>query len=796
MGPVRVLARRAAPLPVFFGPVRDPGGSRNHVARQRRPATPLHRLGRHAAGRWSWAWSATNARRPTSCPTSRCRSSSSSPPTAACRPRTWSRASSPSLERALTRCDHLEHIESRSLLGIGIIKVYFRPRSIPTSPPARSSSLVNGEMQNLPPGMLPPSILKYDATAIPVGNLVISSDEPRRQVPARPGRPRAPRRAGRHRGPGRRRRSSAASSARCRSTSTRARWKRCSMSPMDVARIVNKQSQVIPTGEIRIGKQNYYVSSNSHGRRRRRTSRRSRSCERWPQDRLPAATWPTSWTARAGAPTPCRVDGRRAVYMPLLRQAGASAVRRRRQRPGLPAGAARARRRPRRRGGRSRLRPVAVRPRRPGQPALRGARAAPSWRRWSCCCSWAACAAPGSSPCPFRCRCWPRFVGLYFTGHTLNIMTLGGLALVLGRVVDDSIVDVENTVRHLEHGQDAAARRPATAPREIAVPGADGHGHHGDRLLPADVHGRRRQVPVHAAGGQRRAGHVRLVHRVADRLAAVLLAFPEAARTATQRLFPRWLFAVAAGRGGWSGWPAWAAAPAVRRSSRLPARRAGRPAAFRRRVWPPASGGGAGALAIGVGLLFWISPRASIAGYERFTAAVRSGRCVLSALRSAGDRPGRWCVLRADRAGCFRTSGRNCSPRSIPASSPSTCGPPAGRASRRPSGRSPAIEQTRSREVVPRRKTCDLMLPTSACRRAGRRSTRRTTARTPPSFACSCAAASTAGARRPATTLHRLRGQLTAAFPGNDFFFETGGMIRRILNSGAVAPDRGAGLRP
>src|SRR5262249_36648471 len=45
------------------------------------------------------------------------------------------------------------------------------------------------------------------------------------------------------------------------------------------------------------------------------------------------------------------------------------------------------------------------------------------------------------------------FVGLYFTGNTLNIMTLGGLALVLGRVVDDSIVDVENTVRHLNLGK-------------------------------------------------------------------------------------------------------------------------------------------------------------------------------------------------------------------------------------------------------------------------------------------------------------------------------------------------------
>ena len=35
------------------------------------------------------------------------------------------------------------------------------------------------------------------------------------------------------------------------------------MSPLDVARIVNTQSTVIPTGEIRIDKQNYYVRSNA-----------------------------------------------------------------------------------------------------------------------------------------------------------------------------------------------------------------------------------------------------------------------------------------------------------------------------------------------------------------------------------------------------------------------------------------------------------------------------------------------------------------------------------------------------
>src|SRR5204862_5767219 len=60
------------------------------------------------------------------------------------------------------------------------------------------------------------------------------------------------------------------------------------------------------------------------------------------------------------------------------------------------------------------------------------------------------------------------FLGLYFTGHTQKIMTLGGLALILGRVVDDSIVDLESTMRHLNLGKEPleAARDSAN---ELAV---------------------------------------------------------------------------------------------------------------------------------------------------------------------------------------------------------------------------------------------------------------------------------------------------------------------------------------
>src|SRR5207247_3974194 len=61
------------------------------------------------------------------------------------------------------------------------------------------------------------------------------------------------------------------------------------------------------------------------------------------------------------------------------------------------------------------------------------------------------------------------FAVLYFTGQTLNVFTLGGLALAVGRLVDDSIVELENIHRHLGLGQE---RREAVlnAAQEVAMP--------------------------------------------------------------------------------------------------------------------------------------------------------------------------------------------------------------------------------------------------------------------------------------------------------------------------------------
>ncbi|WP_447977882.1 efflux RND transporter permease subunit [Candidatus Nitrospira bockiana] len=61
------------------------------------------------------------------------------------------------------------------------------------------------------------------------------------------------------------------------------------------------------------------------------------------------------------------------------------------------------------------------------------------------------------------------FIMLYFTGQTLNVFTLGGLALGVGRLVDDSIVELENIQRHLNTGQ-PRWQAVLEAAREVAMP--------------------------------------------------------------------------------------------------------------------------------------------------------------------------------------------------------------------------------------------------------------------------------------------------------------------------------------
>src|SRR5277367_5524718 len=71
-------------------------------------------------------------------------------------------------ERFFTLGSGIEHMESRSLPGVSIIKVYFQPGTNADSAVTTISNLAMAQLRRLPPGTLPPVVLKFDASSLPV----------------------------------------------------------------------------------------------------------------------------------------------------------------------------------------------------------------------------------------------------------------------------------------------------------------------------------------------------------------------------------------------------------------------------------------------------------------------------------------------------------------------------------------------------------------------------------------------------------------------------------------------------
>ena len=71
-------------------------------------------------------------------------------------------------ERFFTLASGIDHIESRSLMGVSVIKVYFQPGSNADSAVTSISNLAMANLRRLPQGTLPPVVLKFDASSLPV----------------------------------------------------------------------------------------------------------------------------------------------------------------------------------------------------------------------------------------------------------------------------------------------------------------------------------------------------------------------------------------------------------------------------------------------------------------------------------------------------------------------------------------------------------------------------------------------------------------------------------------------------
>ena len=161
------------------------------------------------------------------------------------------------------------------------------------------------------------------------------------------------------------------------------------------------------------------------------------------------------------------VNGRRTVYIPVTKRADAStlavvqAVKA--NLPTLPIRAAG------RRQGQLPVRPVPLRDaRHPGPVRRRRCSARCSRASW-CSCSCGIGAARSSWSLNIPLAILASVTALWVSGQTINIMTLGGLALAVGILVDEATVTIENIHTHLADGR-SLARAASEATAETTLP--------------------------------------------------------------------------------------------------------------------------------------------------------------------------------------------------------------------------------------------------------------------------------------------------------------------------------------
>jgi len=80
------------------------------------------------------------------------------------------------LERFFTLASGVDHMESRSMLGVSIIRVYFQPGTSADADVSQLSNLALADLKRLPPGTLPPVVLKFDASSLPVALVTVKGE--------------------------------------------------------------------------------------------------------------------------------------------------------------------------------------------------------------------------------------------------------------------------------------------------------------------------------------------------------------------------------------------------------------------------------------------------------------------------------------------------------------------------------------------------------------------------------------------------------------------------------------------
>src|SRR5882724_63721 len=165
-------------------------------------------------------------------------------------------------ERFFTLASGIDHIESRSLPGVSLIKVYFQPGMNADNAVSVIANLAAANLRRLPPGTLPPVVLKFDASSLPVCLVTLKGEgldqtrlrdlgqyAVRNQVANVPGASVPQPFGGRYR--------------QIMVYVDPLKLEAHQLSVMDVVRSVNDSNLILPAGDVKIGPIDYGLYTNS-----------------------------------------------------------------------------------------------------------------------------------------------------------------------------------------------------------------------------------------------------------------------------------------------------------------------------------------------------------------------------------------------------------------------------------------------------------------------------------------------------------------------------------------------------
>jgi len=224
-------------------------------------------------------------------------------------------------ERFFTLGSGIDHIVSRSLTGVSLIRVYFQPGTNPDAAVSTISNLAMAQLRRLPPGTLPPVVLKFDASSLPVCLITlkgaglnetelhdIGQFTVRNQIANVPGASVPQPFGGKYR--------------QIQVYVDPVKLEAHQLSVMDVVRTVNQANAILPAGDVRIGPKDYNIYTNSQLPTTEEIDRLPLKVEG--NGQVMVADVGYAKDASAIQTNIVRVDGQKSVYLPILKQGGNS----------------------------------------------------------------------------------------------------------------------------------------------------------------------------------------------------------------------------------------------------------------------------------------------------------------------------------------------------------------------------------------------------------------------------------------------------------------------------------------